>query len=385
VTTPQLQTYKVKPRALRRFLIDCFMAKLVPMVTASPGVGKSAILGQVAKEINYAKIDERLSTCDPTDLKGLPTFDAKGRAYFAPFTQTYPVVGMSLPTVPIYNEAGEVEKTHQFDGWVLFFDEINSATKAVQAAAYKVILDGMIGQFHLHPQVLMAAAGNLMTDRAVVNAMSTALQTRLVHLELEPNQEEWLADVAFPKKFDPRIIGYIGQFSDQLLDFKPDHKDRTFACPRTWEFLNNLLQSYSKRGEVLTDDHTPLIAGIVGSASALKFVQYTKVWADLVTVDQVVADPVTLPLPSGPQATEITWATITMLMQAADTTNFGAFTRYVNRLTDTSMKLLFYRLCLVQKKELRDHPDFAQGAALISKYLTPDWSVTSAMVKKARP
>lgn len=361
------------------------MAKLVPIVTSSPGVGKSAILDQVAKEINYFKIDERLSTADPTDLKGLPNFDTKGRAYFAPFTQTYPVVGMPLPTSPVYDEKGEVVGTKTHDGWILFFDEMNSAPKSVQAAAYKVVLDRMVGQFHLHPQVLMAAAGNLMTDRAVVNAMPTALQTRLVHLELEPNQEEWLADVAYPRKFDPRIIGYIGQFSDQLLDFKPDHKDRTFACPRTWEFLDNLLQSYKRRSISLGDEHTALVAGIVGSASALKFIQYTKVWADLVTVDQVVADPLTLPLPSGPQSTEITWATITMLMQAADMTNFGAFTRYVNRIQDTSMKLLFYRMCLVQRKDLRDHPDFAQGAALISKHLTPDWSVTSTMVKKARP
>lgn len=376
MSTPSLTSYKVKPRACRRFVLDILQAGQVPFVVSSPGIGKSAIIKSVSDELNIKVIDERLSTADPTDLKGLPNFDKEGKAYFAPFTQTYPVVGSPLPTDPIYDEDGKQTGVHQYRGWNLFLDELPSATRNVLAATFKTMLDRMVGQYHLHPRVLITAAGNLMTDRAVVNPIPTALQTRMVHLELVADQEEWLADVAFKRKFDNRIIGFIGQFGDKLMDFRPDHKDKTFACPRTWDLLNNLLQSYAHRNIQLTDDHAPLIAGYVGSGVALEFLQYTKIWTKLVTVKQVVADPLTLPIP---HEAEIKWATISMLMQNIDDKSFEAIATYVNRFPDTSFRLLFYRMCLVNKPEFRSHKAFGPGLQLISQYLNPDWSVTRSL------
>lgn len=43
-------------------------SRLVPMVTGSPGIGKSAIVHQIAQEFGLKVIDLRLSQCDPTDL-----------------------------------------------------------------------------------------------------------------------------------------------------------------------------------------------------------------------------------------------------------------------------------------------------------------------------
>lgn len=368
MSVPSLQTYKVKPRQCRKFILDILYAREVPYIISSPGIGKSSLVKDASRELNLKVIDDRLSTADPTDLKGLPNFDKDGKAYFAPFTETYPVVGTPLPTDPIYDQDGKITGTHQYDGWNLFFDELPAATRSVQAAAFKPILDKMIGQNHLHPRLVMTAAGNLLTDRSVVNPLVTAMQTRLVTLHLVEDQEEWLADVAFKKNFDPRIIGFISQFGDKLMDFRPDHKDNTFACPRTWEKLNNQLKSYNARGIQLNDDHVPLLAGYVGSGIALEFLQYTKVWTKLVSVKQVLADPATIPIPQEP---EIKWATVSMLMQHVDDKNFAAMSTYVNRFPDTSFKLLFYRMCLVNKPELRRHKDFSSAALLISQYLNP--------------
>ena len=43
-------------------------AQIVPMITGSPGIGKSAVVHQVAEEYNLKVIDLRLAQCDPTDL-----------------------------------------------------------------------------------------------------------------------------------------------------------------------------------------------------------------------------------------------------------------------------------------------------------------------------
>ena len=377
MSTPTLVTMKVKPRQCREFLLDILHARQVPIVTSSPGVGKSSIIKGVSKQLNLKTIDHRLSTSEPTDMTGLPNFDEFGKAYFAPFSQIFPIVGDKLPTTPTWDDQGVINGEHQYDGWNLFLDELPSATKQVQAAAFKLILDKMVGQYYLNPKCVITAAGNLLTDRSVVNPLVTAMQSRMVHLELEVDQEQWLADVAFKNKFDSRIIGFISQFGEKLMDFRPDHKDRTFACPRTWDMLNNQLMYYNYKGVQINDDYTPLIAGYIGTGMAMEFVQYTKVWTKLVKLTDVIADPLSTPIPN---EQEIRWATVSMLMQKVDDVNFDAMTRYINRFNN-DFKLLFYRMCLVNKPELRRHRSFGGAVRLISEHLNPDWSITNSVMK----
>lgn len=42
-----------------------------------PGIGKSSIVAQIAREKNIPCIDLRLSLLDPTDLRGIPFFNTK--------------------------------------------------------------------------------------------------------------------------------------------------------------------------------------------------------------------------------------------------------------------------------------------------------------------
>ena len=210
--------YSSRPRQIRRNVERCFNAGLVPFVKSSPGIGKSSIMRAIAKDYNLELIDIRLSMCDPTDLNGLPTFDHEtGRAKFMPFDM-FPVLGTPLPK-------GK-------NGWLMFFDEFNSAPKSIQAASYKIILDHMVGMNTLHENVFKAAAGNLSTDRAIVNPLSTAMQSRVIHMQMEANFEDWLRDVALPQGYDSRITAFLSMYPSRLMDFRPDHEDNTFCCPR---------------------------------------------------------------------------------------------------------------------------------------------------------
>lgn len=62
------QLKQITPDQAPEFVKDVLRAKLVPMLTSSPGMGKSSIAKQIAKEWNLKLIDVRLSQCDPCDL-----------------------------------------------------------------------------------------------------------------------------------------------------------------------------------------------------------------------------------------------------------------------------------------------------------------------------
>lgn len=354
-----LNSYTCTPRQLRTFITDCLFAGLVPYASSSPGMGKSSIARVVAKDLNLKVIDHRLSTSAPEDLTGLPRFNEDGSAMFAPFTELFPVEGMPLP-VEVEWVDGEAVVTHTYDGWLLLLDEFPSAPKSVQAAAYKLILDRMVGQKKLHERVVMMAAGNLMTDRAIVNQLSTAMQSRLVHLEMEINFEEWLYDVALAENYDPRIIAFLSQYPSKLMDFRPDHNEHTFCCPRTWGFMNALI-----KGNEVTEEKAPLYAGTITSGVAMEFVTFTKVFQNLVTIDQVIANPNGCNVPND---NSTKWATISTLMEGVNDLNFDALATYANRF-DMTFRILFFRSVMVRQPQLRQHPAFAKAMSQLAKYL----------------
>lgn len=367
MTTTNLTTYKVKPRAAARFMKDALEAGLVPYLECSPGGGKSTITKDIGTKLDLFNIDHRLSTSDPTDLNGLPNFDADGYAFFAPFRGIFPVHGTPLPVRRDYDDTGKLINEHAHKGWLLFLDELPAAPRAVQAAAFKLVLDRMVGQHYLHKKCIIAGAGNLMTDRSIVNQLSTAMQNRLIHLEMELDTDEWMQDFAFPHKLDQRIIGYLGMNPMDITDFRPDHKDKTFASPRSWEFLDRLLKLYTRRNENLDDEHLPIVAGTVGSGMALKFLTYAKVWRQLVTIQQVIADPTTCPVPND---AAVRYATVSMLSQHQNDKNFGPLATYVDRF-DAGFRVLYYRTLLFKDATIRYKPFMGPALQFLSQHVTP--------------
>jgi len=344
-----IDLYTCKPRQVRAFVEKVLSAGLVPNVTSSPGVGKSSIIRSVGDGFNLKLIDHRVSTSAPEDFTGLPQF-VDGKARFAPFSELFPTSCMEVP-------AGK-------DGWLLFLDEFNAGTKMVQAAAYKLILDRMTGQHNLHDNVAIACAGNLMTDRSITTTLSTAMQSRMVHIQMVVDFKQWLEDVALKEGYDERIIAYLSYDNEELMNFRPDHQDKTFNCPRTWEFMNKLI-----RGGDIRESDTPLYAGTISSGSAAKFVQFAAIYKELLTVKEVLADPDNTSIPT--HDVQRSWAIVTHLMGKVDDANFDGITTYINRF-DLTFRILFYRGMMVRNPKLRTHPAFVKAMVQLARYLKED-------------
>lgn len=334
------------PRTIRKHIARCLMAGLVPFVQSSPGMGKSSIAKSLAKEANLQIIDHRLSTSEPTDMSGLARFNKDGYAYYSPFEGLFPLESTPLPK-------GK-------NGWLLILDEFNSAKKDVQAASYRLILDREVGQYKLNPNVYIICLGNLATDRAIVNNLSTAMQSRLIHFVMEISFTEWLEDVAIKNNYDSRLIAFLSMYPKYLMDFRPDHQEKTFCCPRTWEFMNKLIID-----EPIVDEDAPLFAGTITSGTAVEFIQFNKAINGLVNVKEVVADPHYCKLPAN---LACLWATTTHLLEHVDHKNFDPICTYVGRF-DMSFRVLFFRSIVIRYPELKQHPAFIRSLSEVSKYL----------------
>ena len=311
-------------------LAQFIKARLVPMVEGSPGIGKSQIVHQIAQEYGLKVIDLRLSQCDPTDLMGFPSIQLNRSGYLP--MDTFPIEGDEIPK--------------GYNGWLLFLDEFNSAPPATQAAAYKLVLDRMVGKYHLHKNVAIVCAGNKETDNAIVQPMSTAMQSRLVHLELTIDAREWV-EWAARNDVDYRITSYINFKPGNLYTFHPDHTDKTYASPRTWEFANRLLKVVDT-----SDAHfLAMLAGTLSEGVAREFLGFCKIQQNLPTLKTLLADPETVPVPVEPS---ILFALCGSLSHNADKDSLSKLMLFIQRLP-MEFQVVCIRELTHRKPELQAH------------------------------
>lgn len=299
---------KVKLSQAHDMIVQCIKVGLVPIVKGSPAVGKSSIVHQIAKEFDLKVIDLRLAQCDPTDLLGFPN-TANGRGRYVPM-ETFPIEGDEVPK--------------GYDGWLLFMDEFTSAPRGVQAAAYKLVLDRMVGTHHLHKKVAIVCAGNLETDGAIVEEMSTALESRLVHMEVTVDHTDWCEGWAMKNGIDHRITSFVKFKPGMLYTFSPDHTDCTYASPRTWEFANRLV-----KGKEIGIEDIPLLAGTISEGVAREFRTFTQIYSRLPTLTQMMEQATTLPVPQEPS---ILFALTGSIAHNANDENAGPLMDFVSRL-----------------------------------------------------
>lgn len=249
------ETRTVTSREARNLLMITAIRRQRPVfLWGPPGIGKSELVHNIGAELDALVIDLRMALLDPTDLRGI--------GFYNPQTNTMDwAAPVDLPSVELAAQHKHV---------ILFLDEMNSAPPAVQAAAYQLILNRRIGQYHLPDNVCIVAAGNRESDKGVTYRMPAPLANRFVHFEMRVDFDSW-QDWAINHNINSDVIGYLTQNKSDLFDFNPTSASRSFATPRSWTFVSDILH------EPLTDKEiTDVIAGTVGEGIAHKFIGHRK-------------------------------------------------------------------------------------------------------------
>jgi hypothetical protein len=239
----------------RKAVLKAFKTKRPVFLWGPPGIGKSEVVAEITQELGGHMIDLRMAQMEPTDLRGIPYFNKdNGKMDWAP--------PIDLP---------DEELASQYPMIVLFLDEMNSASPAVQAAGYQLILNRRVGKYKLPDNVVMVAAGNRDSDKGVTYRMPMPLANRFIHLEMKPDFTSWQV-WAVENKIHKDVVGYLSFAKQDLYDFDSKSSSRAFATPRTWTFVSELL------GEDDTDNDTlfNLIAGTIGEGLAVKFAAHRK-------------------------------------------------------------------------------------------------------------
>jgi hypothetical protein len=214
---------------LKESLPFLIKANLVPNIIGKHGIGKSSVVAQYAKENGYSFHPFFLGQMNDTgDLLGLPEFDrdANGKAISTSFIHP-----AKLPKKPRS---------------ILFFDELNRASKELLQAIFQLALEGTIHDYKLPEDSAIIMAMNPATDDySVLDFSDKAFLDRFVHINLDPTHEEFHAYMSNRYNNNSPISDFLRQQTELLEENDLKAISLEFVKPsrRSWDRLQKLEQT----------------------------------------------------------------------------------------------------------------------------------------------
>lgn len=329
------ETITVKPSQARNALLACLAAQQPVCLWGAPGIGKSQIVKQTAAAEGYLLKDDRAVLKDPVDLRGLPHINGDNRAHWA-VPEDFPRDGKGI--------------------W--FIDEMNRAPMLVQNAYFQLVLDRQLGEYHLPPEWRVVAACNRESDGGGVTRMPQALANRFVHLNVEPDLDDW-CQWAVQSGIEPVVIAFM-RFRPALLhQFSRD--EHAFPTPRSWEFVSRVVAA----GANSQDVEMALIAGSVGHPAAVEFMAFMKLFRSLPSIDAILLNPQTAPVPKD---VATLYAVSSALSTRCKLGNFDIVVQYLDRIPP-EYSVFAVKDAVLRDKAIQESPAFTKWAIANARVL----------------
>lgn len=241
------------------------------------GIGKSAVIKQITEKKNIGFIDLRLLLYTETDLKGIP-FPNKDQS------RTCWLPNDILPKLDRDGDTG-----------ILLIEELTSAPKRVQAAAYQLIQDRKLGEYILPQNWFIVALGNREDDNGVFVQMPSPLANRFEIHTIGYDLDIWKKNFAYKQDINQLVISYLNFKPGALHNFIPDSNTMIFASPRTWHAVSDILNT--NKLEMDSKILRYKIEGNVGEIECNSFLQFCRLKDELANVEDII-DGMEVDIPS---------------------------------------------------------------------------------------
>ncbi|MCI9130018.1 MAG: methyltransferase domain-containing protein [Eggerthellaceae bacterium] len=208
----------------------------------APGIGKTAIMEQVAEELGIGIVSYSMTHHTRQSALGLPRIEHKtfeGMSYDA---SEYT---MSEIVSAIYDY---MERTGLKQG-ILFLDEINCVSETLYPSMLQFLQFKTFGNFKVPDGWIVCCAGNPPEYNRSVHEFDIVTLDRLREISVEPDYAAWRA-YALERGVHPSITTFLESKKDcfYLVESKPGGGKR-FVTARGWDDLSNVISLYERLGK----------------------------------------------------------------------------------------------------------------------------------------
>ena len=210
------------------------------MLIGAPGLGKTAIMSQIAAELDIGYVGYTITHHTRQSAIGLPMIET--REYGG---SEYPVTRYTMSEI-VASVYEAMESQGHREG-ILFIDEVNCVSETLSAAMLDLLQNKKFGPHKIPEGWVLVAAGNPPEFNSSAREFDIATLDRIRVIEVEPDTDVWMR-YAMSAGIHDAITYYLQVKPQNLLRIENTPDGPAFVTPRGWEDLSMVLREHERLG-----------------------------------------------------------------------------------------------------------------------------------------
>lgn len=204
----------------------------------APGIGKTAIMEQIAQELDVALLSYSMTHHTRQSALGLPFISHKvydGVEYdISEYT-------MSEIIASVYDM---MESTGKREG-ILFLDEINCVSETLTPIMLQFLQYKVFGRHRVPDGWIVVTAGNPPEYNNSVHEFDIVTWDRLKRIDVEPDYGAW-KEYAYKMGVHPSITSYLDIKKHNFYKVETTVDGKSFVTARGWDDLSQMIHLYER-------------------------------------------------------------------------------------------------------------------------------------------
>ena len=210
------------------------------LLIGPPGIGKTQIMEQVARECNVALVAYTITHHTRQSAVGLPFIREKE---FGGKTYSVTEYTMSEIIASVYEK---IEQTGLKEG-ILFIDEINCVSETLAPTMLQFLQCKTFGNQSVPEGWVIVAAGNPPEYNRSVREFDVVTLDRIKKIDVEADFSVW-KEYAYQVGIHQAVISYLELKKENFYRVETTVDGKLFATARGWEDLSQMIHVYEELG-----------------------------------------------------------------------------------------------------------------------------------------
>ena len=213
-------------------------------MTGAPGIGKTAVIQQIASELDLALVSGSMRHHTRQSAQGRPVIKARDHDGTQICVSEYTISEIIAAVYRVMEDSGKKEG-------ILFLDEINCAPEALEPMVYQFLQYKTLGNRQVPEGWVVVTAGSRPEYSRSVREFDISDMDRLKRMDITEDFSVW-KQYAYQQGIHSAVITFLELHPQWFYSIRSTEEGMQYVTARGWEDLSTAIRLYEKKGFEIT-------------------------------------------------------------------------------------------------------------------------------------